>query len=210
MQIIKDLKYQIESGCRFCNPPEKERILMETDNFYIMVSLGPIVEGYLLIVTKKHIGACLNIPEYILDEYMSLKEKVREILINIYGYCLFYEHGKIGTSLTLDDSHEHCYHAHLHCIPVSCELNEIVNKEFAGNIYSNYYDCYKEMNSKKQYLYIEDNKIMTYIPQGPIRKQYLRYVLASTLGYNERWDWVNNQNWNLIEQTINKLKPYFT
>ena len=54
MKRIEDLKFQIESGCRFCNPPEKERILMETDNFYVMVSLGPIVEGYLLIVAKKH------------------------------------------------------------------------------------------------------------------------------------------------------------
>ncbi|MCM0301930.1 HIT domain-containing protein [Bacteroides fragilis] len=209
MKRIEDLKFQIESGCRFCNPPEKERILMETDNFYVMVSLGPIVEGYLLIVTKKHIGACLNIPKFILDEYILLKEKVREILVTTYGCCLFYEHGKIGTSLTMNNSHEHCYHAHLHCIPVSCELNKIVCNEISGHVYHDYNECYKDMNNKKQYLYIEDTKIMTYIPQNPIRRQYLRYKLASILGYNERWDWVDNQNWNLIDQTINKLKPVF-
>jgi len=38
-----------------------------------MVSLGPIVEGYLLIVTKEHIGACLHIPEEYYEEFIDLK-----------------------------------------------------------------------------------------------------------------------------------------
>lgn len=61
MNNIVDLACQLEETCRFCYPPEKERILYATENFYVMASLGPIVEGYLLIVSKKHIPACANI-----------------------------------------------------------------------------------------------------------------------------------------------------
>ena len=57
MNNIVDLACQLEETCRFCYPPEKERILYATENFYVMASLGPIVEGYLLIVSKKHIPA---------------------------------------------------------------------------------------------------------------------------------------------------------
>lgn len=52
MNNIVDLACQLEETCRFCYPPEKERILYTTENFYVMASLGPIVEGYLLIVSK--------------------------------------------------------------------------------------------------------------------------------------------------------------
>lgn len=48
MNNIVDLACQLEETCRFCYPPEKERILYATENFYVMASLGPIVEGYLL------------------------------------------------------------------------------------------------------------------------------------------------------------------
>ena len=208
MKQIDDLKLQIEKACRFCNPPEPERILYQTEHFYVMVSLGPIIEGYLLIITKEHIGACLNIPESLFEEFLSVKEKVREILTNEYGHCLFYEHGKIGSSLTIND-HFHCLHAHMHCIPSSIQLNDYISKDIAGIEHSNIYDCYNYMKGLEKYLLVEDNRIMTYVPTGSIRKQYLRYMLAKHLNVENRWDWVNNQNWELIDKSIKRLKPVF-
>lgn len=117
MNNIVDLACQLEETCRFCYPPEKERILYATENFYVMASLGPIVEGYLLIVSKKHIPACANIPNEIFQEYLDLKEKVKGVLNKVYGACIFYEHGKTG-SYVIGKDHRHCFHAHLHCIPV--------------------------------------------------------------------------------------------
>ena len=209
MNKIKNLKEEINNSCRFCLQPDKERILYETDNFYVIVSLGPIVEGYLLIVTKTHIGACLNIPKELLTEFVLLKEKVGKILIKVYGSCLFYEHGKIGSSLTLNNSSKHCYHAHLHCIPVAVDLNSIVEKELTYNEFKSFEEAYSIMNSVNKYLYVENHRINIYQSSQKLRKQYLRFKLAEALGKNEEWDWVNNQNWTLIEQSILKLKPYF-
>lgn len=209
MNKITNLNEEINSSCRFCLRPDEQRILFETEHFYVMVSLGPIVEGYLLIVTKSHIGACLNIPKEFLSEFIQLKEKVRQILTTVYGSCLFYEHGKIGSSLTFNNSNKHCYHAHLHCIPVSVDLNNIIEKELSFKKFNSFIEAYTNMNTIKKYLYIENHTINIYQSSENLRKQYLRFKLAEALGKNEEWDWVNNQNWSLIEQTIGKLKPYF-
>ncbi|MDE6340185.1 MAG: hypothetical protein K2K97_10440 [Muribaculaceae bacterium] len=197
---IPDLKSQIEKECRFCNPPEIERIVFQTDNFYVMVSLGPIVEGYLLIVAKEHIGACLHLPEKYWAEFIALKEKVRKILISLYGHCIFYEHGKVGTSLTMGKDHRHCFHCHLHCIPTSVKMNDIISKELSGIVFPNLNDAYQFVIEKdiERYLLIEDNDIRLYLPDAKLRSQYLRFKLAEALDILKEWDWVKNQNWQRI------------
>lgn len=208
---IENLKLQIEEECRFCNPPEKERILFQTENFYVMVSLGPIVEGYLLIVTKKHIGACLHIPSAYWSEFLDLKKKVGDILRSVYGSCIFYEHGKVGTSLTMGKDHKHCLHAHLHCIPTRVNMNEIVSADLSGIDFNNLNQAYEfaTKNNIDRYLLIEDNVTKLYMPKRDLRKQFLRYKLADAIGKTEDWDWVNHQNWDLINSSIIRLKPLF-
>ena len=61
MNNIVDLACQLEETCRFCYPPEKERILYATENFYVMASLGPIVEGYLLMASRDAYLLCLSL-----------------------------------------------------------------------------------------------------------------------------------------------------
>ena len=208
MNRLDNLSEQILQKCRFCNPPERERILWESENFYVMVSLGPIVEGYLLIVTKSHIGACLNIPEDLLPEFLLVKEKVKAILTNVYGGCMFYEHGKAGSSLLID-GHIHCYHAHLHCFPLNDYLHSDISIDYAPHIFESFEEAHMNNKGIDKYLLVEDDNIYVYQPSDKPRSQYLRYKLACHIGYPERWYWVNNQNWEMIDNTVNRLKPYF-
>lgn len=208
IENIDNLQQQIERMCRFCNPPEKERILFETENFYVMVSLGPIVEGYLLIVTKGHIGACLNMPEPLHREFLTLKEKVGHVLTEVYGGCIFYEHGKIGTSLMTTD-HRHCFHAHLHCVPSQVRLNSIISKELVGKHFATMQDCLEKMRGVDRYLFVDDGEIMTYQPKIQLPSQYLRKVFAKAEGVEERWNWIEMQNWAIIIQSVEKLKTKF-
>lgn len=208
MNRIVDLSEQILHKCRFCNPPERERILWETEHFYVMVSLGPIVEGYLLIVTKNHIGACMNIPKGLLPEFLLVKEKVKSILTYVYGGCVFYEHGKVGSSLLID-GHIHCFHAHLHCFPLHDNLHSDVSMDYAPQIYESFEDAYMKNKGLDKYLLVEDDHLYVYQPSVKPRSQYLRYKLACHVGYPERWDWINNQDWELIDDTIKRLKSYF-
>lgn len=209
MNRIVDLCCQMEEICRFCYPPEKERILYTTDHFYVMVSLGPIVEGYLLIVSKEHIGACMHLPEDYWDEFKALKDKVKDILTRVYGGCIFYEHGKTGSCILEGMDHIHCYHAHLHCIPARVSLNQCIENELVGRQFDSLDSCFAKKNELDRYLLVEDERIMIYQPESKLRRQYLRFMLAKSLNCENRWDWVENQNWELIETSIRRLKPYF-
>lgn len=210
-KTISDLDAQIEKECRFCNPPERERILFESENFYVMVSLGPIVEGYLLIVSKEHIGACFHLPKEYFDEFIRVKAKVQDILTKVYGGCIFYEHGKVGTSLTMGEDHRHCFHSHLHCIPVKLNLNNIIQQELEIIEFSCLKDTYDFVykNDVRRYLLVEDETIGLYLPSESLQSQYLRYKLANQLGRQNDWDWVENQNWGLIDKSIERLKGEF-
>jgi len=207
----EELKKDIELHCRFCNPPDKDRILYETSNFYVMLSLGPIVEGYLLICSKKHFDCCGKIDPTLGKEFDNLTELVREVLVKAYGHCIFYEHGRAGSCMTFSEGSKHCYHAHLHCVPVDLKLNELMNKNFFP-IKHNTWDNFRNSNSKynEPYLFVDDgNKVSHLVVKEDIRRQYLRHLVAKSIGKEELWNWVENQRLDVIKSGKVRLLPIF-
>jgi diadenosine tetraphosphate (Ap4A) HIT family hydrolase len=206
--MIQDLDLQIEATCRFCNPPEKERILYESDNFYVMLSLGPIVEGYALLVSKQHIGCCAEIPEELSFEFESLYTKIRSLLVSEYGSCISYEHGKAGSCLVPTEGSKHCFHSHMHFVPVNIQLNEIVQKDFSKYVeLSDLRDFGKSYNAyKSPYLYVDDGRKIMYIDVYDVRSQYLRYNTAIATNNDKLWDWVKYQGWEKVNSGISRLK----
>lgn len=210
--MIKNLEEQIISTCRFCNPPEKERILCETENFYVMLSLGPIVEGYCLLVSKHHYACCAAIPSEIRGEFKELYRNVKSILTTEYGTCLSYEHGRAGACLIPLEGSKHCYHAHMHFVPVSTKLNEAIQKDFDPENLENldsFFEIYSK-NHSEPYLFADDNRRMSlYFIDQPLRRQYLRYKTAILIGKDHLCDWVNHQGWDLINSALQVLPKHF-
>lgn len=208
--MIEDLEQQIQDKCRFCNPPEKERILHETENFYIMLSLGPIVEGYLLLVSKSHISCCAEIPKGVTSEFDSLYKMAKEILIKEYGQCICYEHGRAGSCLIPAEGSKHCFHAHMHFVPVKASLNKEIAKEFSGLLIkdlSEFRTSYKK--TFLPYLFVDDGEKIIYTIEDKLRSQYLRFKTAKAIGKEELWDWVNHQGWDKINSGKLKLRHSF-
>ncbi len=207
----KELEKDIELYCRFCNPPDKERIVYETSNFYVMLSLGPIVEGYLLICSKEHFDCCGKIDTILAKEFDELAELVRQILIKAYGHCIFYEHGRAGSCMTFSEGSKHCYHAHMHCVPVNLELNNLMDKNFLPIKHDNWND-FRKSNSQynEPYLFVDDgNKVSHLVVKEDIRRQYLRHLVAKSTGAENLWNWVENQRLDVIMSGREKLKPFF-
>lgn len=210
--MIDNLKSQIEEFCRFCNPPEKDRILYETSNFYVMLSLGPIVEGYLLIISKKHIECCGAIDMTLGKEFDDLAMYVKGVLQTEYGGCLFYEHGQAGSCLDpMGSDRSHCFHAHLHCIPSNIKLNLTLEAEFSPiNI-----DTFSDFRFNYQiyptpYFFVDDGRKNMYHINKEVRSQYLRFHLAKELGEEKLWNWVEYQGWERIKSARERLKKYFS
>lgn len=204
------LENDIQLQCRFCNPPDKERILFETDNFYIMLSLGPIVEGYLLINSKQHIDCCGALHENSSLEFDYLANEVKRILSTIYGGCVFYEHGRAGSCLQFSEASQHCFHAHMHCVPVNIKLNNLIeNSQPPINVdsWSDFRSKYR--NNPQPYLFVDDGQKEIHYINREIRKQYLRYLISREVGEPELWDWVNHQGLERIQNAKTKLVPFF-
>lgn len=210
--MIKDLDIQINTCCRFCNPPEKERILYENDNFYIMLSLGPIVEGYTLLVSKKHIGCCADIQDELYNEYIFLYQKIKSILKSTYGNVICYEHGRSGSCLIPIEGSKHCFHAHMHFIPVDTKLNELVSFDFKNSVLLKDLSQLRKyfLLNASRYLFVEDEESMKIYPNiEKIRRQYLRFKTAKAINKEELYDWVKYQGWDEIYNAKMKLQSKF-
>jgi ATP adenylyltransferase len=207
---IEDLEQQIQVECRFCSRPDKDRILHETSNFYIMLSLGPIVEGYLLLISKEHLGCCAEIPEDMASEFEYLYNKIIQIQQKVYGHSVAYEHGRAGSCMVLTEGSKHCYHAHMHFLPALVKLNEEVSKDFDSiciNGFNEFKSAYKEIGGA--YMYVDDGRKELYCIDTQIRRQYLRYKVSKLIGRGNLWDWINNQGWEKIKTAKDNYIKYF-
>lgn len=205
-----DLKKDIVEKCRFCYPPDKYRILNSSKNFYVMLSLGPIVEGYLLIVTKDHIKCCAEIPSHLQGEFISLANEVEKILIEKYGGCIFYEHGQAGACLNFKDSSKHCYHAHMHCVPISGSINRLITNPFPKKEVKSWEDFFKIYSYfQEPYFFVQDNEAFFYIANDSPERQYLRKKAAKLCDNKEAWDWIKFPNYELITAGQQNLSNHF-
>lgn len=206
-------QFERRLDCRFCSPPEPQRIVYRGEHLYVMVSLGPIVEGYSLLLSKTHIPSCADIPLGLLPEFFQVKEYIRGVLTDVYGACSFYEHGKSGSCLPAGRGEQHCYHAHLHCVPTTMELLEDIAEYFTPIAASEWLvraDLRKDIG--EGYFYYENptGQAFYFAADRPIRSQFLRWVLASRLGKPERANWQVFPDWPTIEAGKQRLLPYFT
>jgi diadenosine tetraphosphate (Ap4A) HIT family hydrolase len=200
----------MESNCKFCNPNEEE-ILFKSDNFYILLSYGPMTEGYVLINSNKHFDCCGSIDKCIADEFDSLVNTVKRILITVYGSCLFYEHGRAGSCLGQVEKNIHCYHAHMHCVPVNIRMNDLMDNTFLAISINSLSDLRKQYNSTRQpYLFVDDGQKYIYFINKVIRSQYLRSIVAKELGAEKLWDWASYPELDKVKKAKEKLLPFFS
>ena len=82
--------------CPFCNIDKTKlvnTILDETNYFYITPSLGSLIEGYILITTKRHVNSMSELTIDEMEEYKILIKKYREVFKKIYQkYPIVFEH----------------------------------------------------------------------------------------------------------------------
>lgn len=168
-----------------------DRPLYETSNFVALPSLGSLVEGWVLLVPKRHV-VCLGelLPESI-PELEQLKSKVTSELAERYGgdICAF-EHGparenqKVGCSVD---------HAHLHLVPLSFNLEAEASLFLPSGVNfsaATWDHCRQAFLDGSDYLYLEQ-------PLGTGRialsnnfgSQVFRKAIAAHLRVPERFNW---------------------
>jgi diadenosine tetraphosphate (Ap4A) HIT family hydrolase len=206
-------------GCDFCEELEKgftnlggERVLrqplLESENFTVIPTIGQIVEGYLLIVSKDHYLSFGAVPEEQYEELERVKDQVRAVLAENYCTPLFFEHGAVS-----DARKGGCCidHAHLHAVPVKADILPYLIEHFRAVPIESVRDLKRQHEKGQHYLFLEQQSGKKYIFDIPevIPSQFLRKVIAHEIDEPDKWDW--KEYWGLDEmvRTLRKLRGKF-
>jgi len=209
---------EIQGKCGFCVPLEPI-VLFTGQDFYIILSLGQIVEGYLLICTKLHRSCCGDIPIEQVSEFTKLKSIIKEIFQKVYGKKpIFYEHGQTGVCMRhlIDNMQNHCYHAHLHALPCEIDIFDLIKEKVPRYIEVLDFQNLIEIRNKKlsggAYLFYENNREEKFIfPAENIKlpRQFLRRCVATKTGRPDLFDWEHRPGWRRLVAAYKKLRPLF-
>ena len=121
------------NNCRFCSilaGAKKYDIvdtpILENNNYYLLSSIGAMVEGWSLVIPKEHSFSMRDY--YSTDEFFEFTNKCIELIKSVYktDEIMIFEHGanKEG-SLTACGTE----HSHLHLVPLKKSLLNIITKE---------------------------------------------------------------------------------
>lgn len=190
--------------CIFCNIDTTKiynTILDETDNFIVVPTLGSLVDGYILIVSKRHILNMGELSNKEKEEYIDLINKYRELFNKIYGsYPIVFEHGTSKNDITLTSSS--VIHAHTHIVNHLFK-NEI---EIINNLNLEEVNI-KHILSNKNYIFYISNNGKNYITYDyKSTSQLMRILIAKDLGYESKYNWKKNEFLDNIEKTIKKIR----
>jgi len=192
------------NNCTFCNFDTnriENTIIEETKHFYILPALGSFVEGYLLLVSKRHVLAMseLNLEEKV--EFLSIIQKYQNLFLKLYGtYPIIFEHGTVNSALNSANS---VSHAHIHLVNHKYlnEANVLIEQNFALIPL----DSFPEVN--RNYIWYMNQNNQSYVSYdfAPI-SQLMRIYIARDLGIENTFNWRENPMYENIEKTIEKFK----
>lgn len=204
-------------NCRFCvianghnNEQKPENVkIAESEGFFAISSVGALVEGWTLIVPKKH--CCSMKSVYSDPEFVAFTNRLVSALADCYGPVIAFEHGpnREGSETSCGTNH-----AHIHLVPyrsLEAKLNNM-NIEwkscFASQVDTlvgdNEYLFYCEPGKKW------DNPIgWLHILGRPI-SQFFRRVIAEDQGAFEKFNYKTNPDTFLTLKTIERIQKYFS
>lgn len=185
---------QSTEDCLMCQiykhtSPNKEHIVYETKNFFVVPGTGAFFDGYLMIVPKKHVMSFSLLGEKVLREFYHVLNDIRSILEGIYGKKVFAFEcasgrtgaGKHKTSIV---------HAHFHLAPTEMPVIDEVQK---SGIYPHliHKENFTDYGEYPYMLYIDqqDNWFMACDPNTYYPRQHPRQVLAEWMGDYEHYNW---------------------
>ena len=194
-------------NCIFCELDKTEienTIICNYKYFFVKPALGSLVDGYLLIICKRHINSMSELNEEEREEYKFILKHYRRLFKNIYkDYPIIFEHG--SPNICSDIKANSVDHAHTHIVNHRF-LNEklIISKYNFKKIKS-----IDNIKSEKNYiLYLNNDNNLYITTKFPSTGQLMRKLVAIDLGIEELYDWRKVPFFNNINSTIQKFNNF--
>ena len=206
-------------SCPFCHeiqgrPPAAiqdlvpNRILDQTEAYFVVPTLGQFLPGYILILSKDHLVSFADQPR---EDDAKLHQFIDAWVENLQrefdGACLIYEH---GDTLTGAKGGACLAHAHIHilCVP---HLESLAELEIPKGIPidRNYLESIRpSWSAGTPYLYCElrgETREAWLIDATGLPSQFMRRRVAAFLGHPDDWDWGSSLGVDNIMETLRRL-----
>ena len=146
------------------------RLIISTDNFFIIAGFGAFIPGYVLVITKNLYTSFAQLTDKEMEEYSWLVDAIKQSIKKNYDSdTVLFEHGMCSCAGGLD-------HAHVHMMPIpnkfdKNEINQILNKilkkraaginkiEFNNNTLDNIHDISTIINFSENFK-ITDGRLL--------------------------------------------------
>lgn len=188
--------FEMQSTCRFCRIGfgeaqfDYDNILMESDDYFAIASIGGFIEGWVLLCSKRHV---LNLADdYRTAAFREFAGQVANTVTSCYGRPVIFEHGvNHYGSLTGCGTD----HAHMHLVPFAEEFSKLVmafdverdwiatsSHDIGGVVGNNEY--LMMANSVEE---LSSSAYVSFVKQPT--SQFFRRVLASAMGLSAQSDY---------------------
>jgi diadenosine tetraphosphate (Ap4A) HIT family hydrolase len=195
--------------CRFCTLPEPWRIIYETSNFVAQMGLGPLAEGYVVLLTRAHFPCIGALSGELLEEFLRVLRLIQRSQHQVYRQSLFFEHGRSGACVPEGNGEDLCYHAHLHLLPSTVDLADLVAADFALEYVEEWNDIagMYQMDTTPYILVQSHDRIGFFRSADRIPRRYLRTKLATALGEAALADWAAFPSYDVVRDGYSRLGP---
>lgn len=173
--------------------PYVRRIMLESQSFAVIPSLGPLVGGHALLCPKTHVRSFAHLGHNLYEEFSTIKKALIHGLRELYGNDVhIFEHGMARTGdrvlCTVD-------HAHMHFLPLpaTVELGDTFDlREDDWTTFDGSLATLKRLSGGHEYILYEtpdgDSRLLL-AHDRDIESQYMRKIIAAGLGHGNHWNW---------------------
>jgi diadenosine tetraphosphate (Ap4A) HIT family hydrolase len=198
------------------NPKRQRQVwnepLLETQSFVVIPSLGALVEGWVLIVPKRHEIAMGALANPLLTELRDLKQNVAAALGEYYRspVCAL-EHGPSHAGCTLGCGVDH---AHLHLVPIGFDIRAAVAPYMPDRTQwrpATIEDCRAAIRNGVGYLYLEQPIGSGHIAtDADFGSQLFRRAIGTAVGLADQFSWRDYPQIGNVEATIRGARAWRT
>ncbi len=185
-----------------------DEVLFESTNHIVTTSLGAFIEGWTLVISKRHVTSMSRLSASEIQELSSFVPDVRKRVEQVYGPTVVFEHGSLEPG-----THFGCGidHGHIHIVPFEDSILPFINKEFLGIQWRKLQRLEDIALENKSYLFVIDRGEKNGVISNPksIPSQFMRRVLAKYLGIPEYFDYHQYSFYENASATCQSLRQVF-
>jgi len=188
------------------------KVFDETPCFVVAPTIGALVEGWVLIISKRHVPCMGALTREELGELEEVVVRIRGLTRSIYGSAVVFEHGPTCDGTTFGCGIDH---AHFHVIPLQVPLSPLVERELGSSVVWNPIRHFKDLATiyqrKLSYLYLLENDRT----QGSVAclhdipSQFMRRVIAGHLGIPDLYDYRRHDFRQNVIKTLRRMEPAY-